>query len=488
MVAETITHDLVCQDLPTSPSPEIRMILVTGAGGYIGGRLVPELIARGYGVRVLVRDKPESYHSRWPAAEVFVSDVSDPIRMNEALEGVDVAYYLIHSLRLGSGKFEEKDIQLATIFREACSEQKVKRIIYLGGLGKPTGKLSAHLGSRIKVGETLSGGSVPVTILRAGMIIGSGSASYDILKNLVVNTPVFLIPGWAKTRSQPISIRAVILYLVGVMENNETTGRSFDIGGPEILTYDEKLKVLARLMGKKRFFLPGFILWSSFYGYIASLLTPVPRQVTRVLVDGCKNEVVCENDDIRRFVPIQLYNFRRALLKALSSDERQRVYIGRKEDILLHEDGVRRDEVLCTQKYSATYMALSTKTADAIFRSFCKIGGTDGWARGFRLWRTGNADVTELAESTVLSVNDVVGIWHVEHVELNKTLRLSTAMKKSGKVWLEFRVEEGVGFNKFLLSTCYQQKGLKGYLYWYNFLPFQHAIFKDLVKFIMNRS
>ncbi len=491
MVVVSHKHDLVCRELPTAPVKDGRLVLVTGAGGYIGGRLVPELLARGYHVRVMVRRRANHFRKKWPAAEIVVADAANTGQLEAALEGVDVAYYFIHSLQLGHRDFEATDIQIAENFRQACSHQKVKRIIYLGGLGnRSRGKLSPHLENRMRVGEHLAAGDVPVTVLRAGMIIGSGSASYDILKNLVVKTPVFFIPNWARTRSQPISVRAVILYLVGVMENDRTSGKTFDIGGPDILTYDEKLKVLAKLLGKRRFFFPGLIVWTSLYGYIASWLTPVPKPVTRVLVEGCKNEVICENDDIKNFVPIQLFPFRKALITALSSEEKGRVYSGWQEALpVLSEDANQLQQVSCAQNYTASYMMLTKKSVQALFRSFCDVDGADGWMRQFRKVNIVDAKRKRDGKREIITrVNDEFGPWRVEALEKDKSLLLTADLKFQGVVKLKFSIEEGDGNNKLMLKVCLEQKWTRNYLSWYNFLPLQHGVFKDLLKFIEKRS
>jgi len=220
--------NLLCSDLPTTPQPELGKILVTGATGYIGGRLIPELFARGYQVRILIRKKSPEIVARWPEIEISIGDALNIGDLQRALKGIHTAYYLIHSLLLGKNKFEKVDLKAARNFRIAAEKQDVKRVIYLGALGNTKKRLSSHLDNRIRVAKELSEGSVPVTVLRAAMIIGSGSASFEILKNLVEYTPIFILPKWAKTRSQPISIRGVIQYLVGTMEFDETAGKEFD--------------------------------------------------------------------------------------------------------------------------------------------------------------------------------------------------------------------------------------------------------------------
>ncbi len=212
------SKEFVCHDLPTTPRPELGIVLVTGATGYIGGRLVPELQERGYRVRIMVRRASPEHKDRWPDAEISVADSLDAGDLRRALQGVSVAYYLIHSMLLGKKEFEYTDIQAVTNFRFVAEEMNLKRVIYLGGLGRYQPDMSNHLKSRLNVAEILIRSKVPCTILRAAIIIGSGSASYEIINNLVRNWPVYIIPGWTETLCQPISIRDVIKYLVGVLE------------------------------------------------------------------------------------------------------------------------------------------------------------------------------------------------------------------------------------------------------------------------------
>ena len=494
----TPDQHLLCNDLTTTPRTDKGLILVTGATGYIGGRLVPELLARNYNVRVMVRSFSEDYSLRWPGAEVIEADALNLEDLILALQGVDTVYYLIHSLLLGHKKFEQADIQAAVNFRIAAENQNIKSIIYLGGLGDINTKLSAHLKNRTIVGEKLSQGPIPVTILRAGMIIGSGSASYEILSNLVRNTPIFFIPKWARTKSQPIALRDVIKYLVGVLELDEAIGREFDIGGQSILTYDEKLIKLSKLIGKKRVFLPALITMPALYGYLASLLTPVPGPITKVLVKGCKNEVVCQNNDIRELINFEPLSFDEALQEALLVEEKDEITT-RWSDSFPHTIGTptKLNQISPLPKYNNSYCLLTHKAPADLFTSFCGIGGKMGWFHGNWMWRLrGMVDRLLLGVGSSrgrrsyseLRVDDAIDFFRVENIKKDKLLLLRAEMILPGKAWLEFIIDSYDGLNKLTITAYFQPKGFWGFIYWYFFLPFHFYIFKKLIKKIEKKA
>ena len=315
---------LFCDNSLSRPLPDMGKVLVTGASGYVGGMLVPELIARGYKVRIMVREASPVYRTMWPEVEVAVADALNKEQLKEALDGIDTAYYLIHSLSLGPKGFKVADIKAAVNFRKAAEEKHVKRIIYLGGLGDVRSSLSSHLRNRIAVAQELKKGKAAVTVLRAAVIIGAGSASYEIIQHLVKAVPVFAIPGWAKNKCQPIAIGDVIKYLVGVLEIPETSGKSFDIGGKDILTYEMMLKTLAVLLNKKMLFIHLPLFNIRFYAYCASILTPVTKPIIRCLMEGLKNDVVCLDESIKSLLPFEPVSYRDALVKAISSEEQNR--------------------------------------------------------------------------------------------------------------------------------------------------------------------
>jgi uncharacterized protein YbjT (DUF2867 family) len=472
-------------------------ILVTGASGYIGGLLVPKLLARGYKVNAMVRGYPSQYEERWPAAEVVVADALEPDTLRAPLEGVTAAYYLIHSLLLGPEGFAA-DIEAAANFRKVAEESGVKRIIYLGGLGDARSRLSEHLKSRIEVARELQRGKVPVTILRAAIIIGAGSASYEIIHHLVRKLPLIVVPKWARNRCQPISIRDVISYLVGVLETPETVGESFDIGGKDVLTYERMMKILAGLLQKRRVFVYCPISMIMPYAYLASLITPVPQPMTMSLMEGLRSEVVCLNNEIRDLVPFETESYRRAVVDAMTREEQDRIHT-RWSDAYppAHELALKLHELKEPPRYVGQYSLLTAKSASSLFDSLSRIGGKEGWFHNNWMWRLrGALDRVLLGVGTSrgrksyssLQVNDVVDFWRVENITGDRLLLLRAEMKLPGKAWLEFKIEEDVEKNRLSVTAYYDTHGFLGKLYWYSVLPLHYFVFNKLLRQIERRS
>lgn len=494
----TINTHLFCKDLKTSPNPEIGKILVTGATGYIGGRLVPELTARGYNVRIMVRGISPEQKERFPEVEIVEADALNKDCLYTALKGVHTAYYLIHSLLLGKKKFESADINAARNFREAANDCGLKRIVYLGGLGDIHTSLSPHLKSRTQVSEELTKGKIPVTTLRAAVIIGSGSASYEIIKHLTKNLSVLTIPRWLQTRCQPIAIRDVIKYLVGVLEVSETTGKSFDIGGPDILSYEDLLRASSEIYGKKKLYIYSPISNIRFFAYLVSLFTPVPAPITYCLMESITNEVVCKNNEIMKLVPFEPISYREALIRALGKEETDDVSTRWANAYPpSHPFATKLEELPKPAKYTCTYSILTKKPATAVFHSTCRIGGDQGWFNSNWMWilrgmidrlLMGVGTSRGRRSSSRLRINDTIDFFRVENLIPDALLLLRAEMILPGKAWLEFKIDEKNQKNRLTVTAYYEPNGIFGIIYWYIFLPFHHYIFNDIIVQIEKRS
>jgi hypothetical protein len=339
---------------------------------------------------------------------------------------------------------------------------------------------------------------VTTTILRAAIIIGSGSASYEIIENLIRNCPVLPVPSWTETKCQPVAIRDVIKYLVGVLETPEAAGGVYDIGGSDVLTYKDMLKTMAEVLGLKRTFMPAPPVSIGIYAYMASLITPVPMHICRCLLECTRNEVVCLNDEIKRILPFKVLGYREAILRALSREEQDRVHT-RWSDAYppAHELAIRLHELEELPTYTSFYSLLTEKSASSLFRSICRIGGKEGWFHSNLLWRIrGAMDRMLLGVGTSrgrksassLGINDVIDFWRVEDFRINERLLLRAEMKLPGRAWLEFRIQKSGDKNCLSVKAHYQARGIWGKLYWYLFLPFHIFIFKDLIQQIERRS
>lgn len=489
---------LYCDDLPTHPRPADGMILVTGGTGYIGGRLIHELLARGYSVRVMVRKSSPEHVERWPGVEIVVADASDVASLTVALKGIHTAYYLIHSLLLGPKEFEASDLSNARNFREAASANGVSRIIYLGGLGDVRTLLSPHLRSRMQVAAELGSGTVPATVLRAAVIIGSGSASYEIIQHLVRRLAVIAIPRWGRTKCQPISVRDVIRYLVGVLEHPETSGQSYDIGGPEVLTYEKMLRVVADVLGKKRLFIPVIVSDVRLYAYICGLLTPVPAPITRSLMEGLRNDVICLDSRITELVPFSRVAYRDAVREALTLEAKDSVHTRWSDSYPPHHElSIKLHELPQAPRYSASASVVTSRSSNDLFKSVCLIGGKQGWSHGNWMWRLrgmldkllmGVGTTRGRRSSSTLRVNDVVDFWRVEALHKNRMLLLRAEMKLPGLAWLKFSIDPDNGQNRLSVVAYYDTHTLYGKLYWYVFLPFHGYLFGRLVYKISKRE
>jgi uncharacterized protein YbjT (DUF2867 family) len=296
-----------------------KTVLVLGATGFIGRRLLPALLEKGMQVRCLSRrlhaDLP-------PGVERVAGDLLDPASLADAFRGIDTAFYLVHSMAAGRKDFAERDRQAASNFVAAGEKAGLRRAIYLGGLGEVGERLSEHLASRAEVARILRQANFPVTVLRAGVIIGAGSAGFEIIRALVKRLPVMVIPRWVETRSQPIAARDVIRYLVGCLLDERAAGETFDIGGPEILSYKEMMERFARIAGETNLYLPVPVLTPKLSSYWVGLVTPVKASIAMPLIEGLKNETICRENRIRELIPFDLTPFDAAVCLAQENESR----------------------------------------------------------------------------------------------------------------------------------------------------------------------
>ena len=471
--------------------------LVTGATGYVGGRLVPELLAAGFDVRVLARH-PERLRDRpWNSAvQVCEGDAFRADDVAAALDGIDVAYYLMHSIGLGDD-FSEAERQMATVFADAAREAGVGRIVYLGGISRAT-KLSEHLSSRAEVGEILLASGVPTAALGAATIIGSGSLSFEMLRYLTERLPAMVTPLWVRTRVQPIAIRDVLRYLVGCATLPAEVNRWFDIGGPDVLSYQQMMQGYAAAAGlRRRIILPINVLSPALSSRWVGLVTPVPAAIARPLVDSLKNEVVCHEHDIAQYVPDPpegLLGYQASVRLALQRVRDASVatrwssasYPGAPSDPLPTDPEWAGGSLYTDEREVFT----DADPAD-VWRIIEGIGGDNGWYSFPLAWevrglidmaiggvglRRGRRNPTELL------VGEAVDFWRVEERIPGQLLRLRAEMRMPGLAWLELEVTPHEGGSKYRQRAIFHPHGLAGHSYWYSVLPFHGIVFGSMVR------
>lgn len=466
-------------------------IAIAGVTGYIGGRLAPRLLASGHTLRCLVRTPQKLSDRDWsadPKAEVRKVDLADQAALTRELEGCEVAFYLVHSMMSAAGEYAKQDNELAIAFASAARAARVGRIVYLGGLGETGEGLSEHLTSRREVETALGSTGVPVTVLRAAMIIGSGSASFEILRYLVHRLPVMITPKWVTTRCQPIAIDNVLAYLEGVLSVPETSGQVFDIGGSEVLPYRDIMRIMTQELGlPPRWVIPIPVLTPRLSSYWIHLVTPLSSKIARPLAEGLKNEVVCREDRITKLVPQKLLDVREAIRAALTQVEAHLVETNWSMAGPIAGDP---DWSGGTVFRDQREVALEVSAASA-FRAVCRIGGNNKW-HAHRLWQI-RGWLDRLAGGPGLRrgrrlpddlrYGDALDFWRVVAVERGRWLSLRAEMKLPGEALLDFRIE-ATGDDSCTLKqiALFAPKGLFGLVYWYAVLPFHGLIFRGMLK------
>lgn len=479
-------------------------ILVTGATGYVGARLVTRLLAKGYRVRATGRSLARLKKRPWanhPGVELLPADVSDATSIAKVCEGCAAAYYLVHSMMPGEGKFEEVDREAARNMARAAGEAGLSRLIYLGGLGEENPELSRHLRSRAEVAQILATGKTPVTILRAAMILGAGSASFEILRYLVDRLPVMITPKWVHTECQPIGIRNVLDYLVGCLETPATAGGTFDIGGPEVVTYRELMRIYAQEAGlPSRLVIPVPVLSPRLSSYWIHLVTPVHAEVARPLAEGLSNRVVCRDTRILELIPVERSTCREAIHGARGPRtfrflEAEQPPGWAPWETYRYPD----DPPWAGGTFFRDTRQLSVRATPAeVWKQIEALGGRNGWYSADWLWslrgtldrlfggigmRRGNR------KGEPLSRGMEVDFWRVVSVTPQRELRLLAEMKLPGEGVLSFRLREtDPGTTQLTQTAQFIPRGLGGMAYWALASPFHRFVFPGLIREIARRT
>ncbi len=474
-----------------------RPVLVTGATGYIGGRLVPRLLAAGRRAHCLVRDPRKLAPRPWsddPGVRVLAGDVADEAALLAAMDGCGAAYYLVHSMIAAGPAYREHDLRLARAFAAAAARAGLERIVYLGGLGETGAGLSEHLSSRREVETALAAGPVPVTVLRAAMIIGSGSASFEILRYLVERLPVMVTPRWVSVEVQPIAVRNALGYLVGCLDEPRTVGRTLDIGGPDVLTYRDLMQLAAEGLGlRRRLIVPVPVLTPYLSSLWIHLVTPLDRRIARPLAEGLRNRVVCRDDSIRELVPQRLLTAREAIAAAIAASR------GDTETSWLDAGPVPGDpDWAGGTVYEDRRRITVAAPPAAAFRAVCQVGGRYGWHDLDWLWRLrglldrllgGPGLARGRRHLERVEYGDVLDFWRVADVEPDRRLVLRAEMRLPGEALLEFDLAPaGEGRTEVVQTARFKPRGLPGLLYWWAVQPLHGLVFRDMLRGVRRRS
>lgn len=471
-------------------------ILLTGANGYIGTRLLPLLLEEKHEIVCMVRDKRRFATQSDLSEQVTIinGDLLNKVSLSEIPADIDAAYYLVHSMSTSGSEFDDMERKSSANFSSAISKTNCKQIIYLTGIANDE-HLSKHLGSRLAVEEELKTSGIACTILRAAIIIGSGSASFEIIRDLTEKIPVMITPKWVKTKCQPIGIRDVLAYLTGVLNNKKAYNQTFDIGGPDILTYREMMMGYAKERGLKRWIYTVPVLTPRLSSLWLNMITPVPYSLARSLVDSMKNEVVCKDNRIKKVVPRKCLTYAESLHLAFEKIDQNSIVSSWKDALnrgYLSSNFM--DQIKVPQNGTLEYKVRMPfeRKAEEVFENIWSIGGSRGWYymdwlwhfRGFldkmfggvgtRRGRTNNNDI---------QAGDVLDFWRVLLADKkSKRLLLYAEMKVPGEAWLELKLLEFHGKAFLSQIATFRPKGLWGRMYWYAMWPFHIVLFKGMAK------
>ncbi|WP_273273496.1 SDR family oxidoreductase [Maribacter polysiphoniae] len=467
-------------------------ILLTGANGYIGMRLLPQLLALDHEVICAVRDKNRLSIDDWTKSQVqvieldFLSEFSPDILPKD----IDIAYYLIHSMSSSTSDFDEKEAQSALTFNQYMVGTNVKQVIYLSGIVNEE-KLSKHLSSRKNVEDILYRGHFNLTVLRAGIIVGSGSSSFEIIRDLCEKLPFMITPKWVLTKTQPIAIRDVIRFLTGVIGNKKTYNDSFDIGGPDVFTYKEMLHQYAKSRGFKNWIVTVPIMTPKLSSYWLYFVTSTSYKLAINLVDSMKMEVIAKDQRLQDILGIKTHSYKEAIAMAFKKIEQNLVISSWKDSMVSGRFQKNIEKYIQVPKYGILKDEQKRKVTDveAVLDNIWKIGGENGWYYGNWLWKirgfldklNGGVGLRRgRTHPDKIFPGDALDFWRVLLADKEaKRLLLFAEMKLPGEAWLEFKIDE----NDILHQTAtFRPRGLKGRLYWYSIIPFHYFIFGGMIR------
>jgi len=484
--------------IPALPSRREKPVLVLGATGYVGGRLAPRLLAAGFRVRAVGRSLAKLACRPWashPRCELVTGDVMDPLSLARAMDGCWAAFYLVHSMNKATKDFAAADRQAARNMSLASDAAGLERIIYLGGLVPDDPDISHHLRSRAEVGRILQAGGTPCTWLRAAMILGAGSASFELLRYLAERLPLMITPRWVRSKCQPIAIGDVLGYLRGCLEHEQVSGQTFDIGGPDIHSYEELFQIFAQEAGlRPRIIVPVPVLSPRLSSYWIHLVTPVPASLGRPLAEGLRNTVICRDNRIREIIPQELTPARMAIRRALERIAQERV-----ETCWMDAGGPSPPEwVACGDApfaggavFREGYELAMPLPVDRVWQDVAGVGGAQGWYSSGWLWRlrglmdeaVGGPGLRRGRRSNrELRVGDALDFWRVLELEPERRLLLLAEMKLPGSATLELRLEPaGPESCRAQLIVSFLPKGLGGLAYWHGVWPLHQRVFAGLL-------
>jgi len=467
-----------------------NLVLLTGATGYVRGRLLPELVRAGWNVRCLVR-RPENLQGRVPeGVDIVPGDLLDANSLRSAMKAVQTAFYLVHSMG-STGHFEEQDRRAAENFAVAAQEANLERIIYLGGLGDDSEGLSPHLRSRHEVGEILRQSGVPVIEFRASIVIGSGSLSFEMIRALVERLPIMITPRWVSVPAQPIAINDLLQYLKAALDLPISGNQIFEIGGPNQVSYGDLMREYARQRGLHRVMISVPVLTPRLSSLWLGLVTPLYSRIGRKLIDSIRNPTVVRDDSARKIFNIRPKDFREAISSALRNEEAE--FVQTQWSDALSSIGMPRlwGGVRFGNRLIDSRMVHVGVPPAAAFAPIIRIGGKKGWHYGNWLWRirgwldllAGGVGMRRGRRNPeTLRVGDVVDCWRVESIEPDRRLRFMAEMKLPGRAWLEFEVIGDAKGSCIRQTAIYDPVGLWGLAYWYLLYPLHELVFSGMLR------